>query len=181
MSQMFSELDVISITVGSETRERHLSAIRKTIGQIKPVRRRFRLMAVAVAAVFLIPVLALAAEQSQPGDFLYPLRQVIPWTSELDEPGQQPTPDSVPGVEEFGTDDRSVSPPSSVGTDRSDVIERDATPDRVEEDPIVDRPVEDEPSEPSGRGKDDEAPTRDQPDSTVAPHADGATKGRRQP
>lgn len=79
MSGMFPELDDLRITVDPSTRERHLSAIGSALrsAQRPRRRRRYRLMAVAAAIVLLLPVIALAAERTGPGDLLYPVRQLF--------------------------------------------------------------------------------------------------------
>ena len=78
MSVLFPELDTARMTVDHSTRERHMSAITVALREHrKPRVRRLRLLALAAALILLLPVLALAAENSVPGDFLYPIKRVV--------------------------------------------------------------------------------------------------------
>lgn len=71
----FPELDRVRVTVNAEVRERHLAAISNAIEvERRPRFRRFRLLAVAAVLVVTLPVLAFAAEESVPGDLLYPVK-----------------------------------------------------------------------------------------------------------
>lgn len=136
MSRMFPELEAVRVVVEPGVRERHIRAISDSIASLpNPPRRRFRLLAVAVAVVLTLPVLALAAENSQPGDFLYPVREVLPWS--------QPT-DRLPVTDEVG---RSEDPTIS------DVVpEREV--DRPE-DGTVDEPTTTSPARDDGRDQGD--------------------------
>lgn len=75
MSDMFPQLDQLKVEVGSDVKDRHLAAIGAELRK-QPTGRRFggRAFAVAVALVLLLPVIAVAAENSVPGDFFYPLK-----------------------------------------------------------------------------------------------------------
>ncbi|MGI9610527.1 MAG: hypothetical protein ACR2NL_09580 [Acidimicrobiia bacterium] len=77
MSQSFPELQVLRISVDPATRERHLDAIHSQLRKAARPRRRRRLLSLALAVVLLVPVVALAAEQSLPGDFLYPVKKAV--------------------------------------------------------------------------------------------------------
>lgn len=77
MSKEFPELDVAKIQVDETTRSRHMAAIESAIRETRPKVRRFRLLAVAFAWVLLVPVMALASERAVPGDFLYPIKQIL--------------------------------------------------------------------------------------------------------
>ena len=74
----FHELDQIRLVATPEVRERHLAAVSRALST-RPQRSlgRPRLMAVVLAIVLLLPVVALAAEDAVPGDFLYPLKRVV--------------------------------------------------------------------------------------------------------
>lgn len=78
MSSQFPELDGVRLTVPDEVRERHLTVITSALRGSRPRRpRRFRMLALAAALVLALPVIALAAEDSVPGDFLYPVKRVF--------------------------------------------------------------------------------------------------------
>ena len=78
MSRQFRELERIRVSVAEEVRERHLTAISDELRSARtPRMRRFRLLAVAVAMVLVLPVLALAAEDAVPGDALYPIKRMF--------------------------------------------------------------------------------------------------------
>ncbi|MGD2101188.1 MAG: hypothetical protein PVG83_03060 [Acidimicrobiia bacterium] len=84
MSAAFPELDVVRVEVSAVTRDRHLSAIEAELAsKRRPRGRRFRLMVVATAILLLLPVIALAAERTGPGDLLYPVRQVLERVSDV--------------------------------------------------------------------------------------------------
>jgi hypothetical protein len=66
------------IRVDAATRARHLEAVEQALAHQRKRRTRpGRALAVAVALVLLLPVVAFAAERSQPGDLFYPVRQVL--------------------------------------------------------------------------------------------------------
>ena len=77
MSKEFPELEVAKIEVDETTRSRHMTAISAAVREATAPRRRFRLLAFALAWVLLVPVMALASDRAVPGDFLYPLKQVF--------------------------------------------------------------------------------------------------------
>ena len=78
MTARFPELEQLRLTTTPEVRDRHLEAVSSTLSQrARGSRGRGRLLAVAVAAVLLLPVAALAAEDTVPGDILYPLKRAI--------------------------------------------------------------------------------------------------------
>ena len=78
MSDEFPELDKAKVTVDAETRGRHLASIESELTQLRTPRlARRRLLAVALATVLLFPVAAFAAENSVPGDLLYPLKRAV--------------------------------------------------------------------------------------------------------
>ena len=175
---MFPELDVIEITVDPQTRQRHLNAISESLRNVKPGRGRYRLMAFAVAAVFMIPVLALAAEKSQPGDFLYPLRQVIPWSEERAVPVEHPT-DPVSDQTRSGSDTH-VDQPATVGTDRGEDLESPDLSGQPLPDRAVDRPGKEEPSDDIRDDDPKERPAQDETVSTL-PSNDRQPDERRRP
>lgn len=72
-----SKLYQTRISVDDRTRRRHLDAIEAAISDRVRYRRPGRALAVAVALVLAIPVMAVAADQAEPGDFLYPVRQLF--------------------------------------------------------------------------------------------------------
>lgn len=76
MSREFPELDRARIVVDPTTRERHLAAVRAALDERQrgPVRRR--LLAVALVVVLAVPVMALAAADTMPGDLLYPIKRM---------------------------------------------------------------------------------------------------------
>lgn len=66
------------VTVGEDVRHRHLTAIGDAVRSAKaPRHRRFRPLVVAAALVLAVPVLALASENSVPGDLLYPIKRML--------------------------------------------------------------------------------------------------------
>lgn len=78
MSREFHELDGIRVDVAPEVRERQLGTITRALRVARaPRRRRFRLLALATAIVLALPVIALGAEDSVPGDLLYPVKRII--------------------------------------------------------------------------------------------------------
>jgi hypothetical protein len=77
MSREFPELDVFKVSVDEQTRDQHLSVISNAIHKPQRTRGRHRLLAVAIAAVLLVPVMAFAAERSLPGDFLYQFKRSV--------------------------------------------------------------------------------------------------------
>ncbi len=78
MSKRFPELDRIRVTVDDAVRERHLAVIGDAVrSALAPRRRRYRLLVVAAALVLAVPVMALASENSVPGDLLYPIKRML--------------------------------------------------------------------------------------------------------
>lgn len=78
MSQVFPQLESVRVTMDAAAKDRHLDAVRAAIREQRAPRlRRLRLMAVALALVLMVPVLALAAERSVPGDLLYPVKRLV--------------------------------------------------------------------------------------------------------
>lgn len=78
MTVRFPELEQVRLATTSEVRDRHLEAVSSALSErARGSRGRGRLLAVAVAAVLLLPVAALAAEDTVPGDILYPLKRAI--------------------------------------------------------------------------------------------------------
>ena len=77
MTEKFPELEQVRITVDAATRERHMAAIAKAVSVSPRSRRPMRLLAVAATLVFLLPLVALAAERAVPGDLLYPIKQLF--------------------------------------------------------------------------------------------------------
>ena len=79
MTIRFPELDQVRVTVDSDTRDRHLAAVTSALQSraTTPKRGRGRFLAVALAVVLLLPVIALAAEDSVPGDLLYPFKRAV--------------------------------------------------------------------------------------------------------
>lgn len=123
----FPELEQVRITVDGSTKAQHLAAIDAELIAVKiPPRRRFRLFAVAVTTLLLLPVIALAAERAQPGDLFYPVRQLVQG------------PDPIAEV-----DDRYFAPDPDVV---NEVPEDRAGPSQDATDPVADR-VAPEPSE----------------------------------
>jgi hypothetical protein len=82
MNARFPELDDLRVTVDEAVRERHWAAISDAIAEAPtepnrvPLRRRLTLWAAAVFTVGL-PVAAVAAEHSVPGDLLYPVKLAV--------------------------------------------------------------------------------------------------------
>ena len=83
MSEKFPELYGVRLEMRAEARARHIRAIQDELRAAQPVRRRWRLMVVAVAIVLTLPVLALASQRAEPGDILYPVREVVDWVTDL--------------------------------------------------------------------------------------------------
>ncbi len=83
MTSEFGLLQRSRVTVDASVRAAHLGSIREELRRAHRPTRRFRLLAVAVAVVFAVPVIALAADRSQPGDFLFPVRQVVDRVTDL--------------------------------------------------------------------------------------------------
>lgn len=77
MSDVFPELDRARVVVDETTRSRHLTAIQGALARrSRRPHRGMRSLALGLALVVAVPVLALAAEDTVPGDFLYPLKRV---------------------------------------------------------------------------------------------------------
>lgn len=125
MSAVFPELDAVRVEVSAATRERHLSAIETALASTRPRRgRRFRLMAIATAILMLLPVIALAAERTGPGDLLYPVRQVFERVADVI--GAQP-PDGSPSVSPGGASTIPLET-STTTTDRVTSTVREVAP-----------------------------------------------------
>ena len=78
MSNRFPELDQARIVVEEVTRTRHLAAVGAALrARAAASRGRGRVLALALVLVLLVPVMALAAENTVPGDFLYPLKLAV--------------------------------------------------------------------------------------------------------
>lgn len=78
MSREFPELEQIRLVVDDSVRERHLGVIAAEVRARRVPRfKRFRLLAVATALLLLLPVIALAADDSVPGDALYPVKRLF--------------------------------------------------------------------------------------------------------
>ena len=78
MNLAFPELDQIRVTVDETTRTRHLAAVDAALSERpRAFWGRGRILALAVVLVLLLPVMALAAENSVPGDFLYPVKRAV--------------------------------------------------------------------------------------------------------
>ncbi len=78
MSDPIALLREVRLAVTPEIRERHLTAVASEIDKRhRPWGFRRRLLVIALATVLALPVMALAAEDSVPGDFLYPLKRVV--------------------------------------------------------------------------------------------------------
>lgn len=91
-----SRLAQARIVVDDDTRRGHLAAIDNAIVETTRRRRRGRALAVGLAVVLLVPVVALAAERSVPGDLLYPVRQLIHQTLDRSQPKDQASPAQEP-------------------------------------------------------------------------------------
>lgn len=77
MSSRFPELAQARIVVSPVTRERHLFVIGAALSDRTRSNGHGRVLALALVLVLLVPVIALAAENSVPGDFLYPVKLVV--------------------------------------------------------------------------------------------------------
>lgn len=78
MSSRFPELDQARIVVSPVTRERHLSVVGAALSErTQRSSGRGRALSLALALVLLVPVMALAAENAVPGDFLYPVKIAV--------------------------------------------------------------------------------------------------------
>lgn len=78
MSPAFVELEQIRLVVDDAVRETHLAGISRALRKArKPGLRRVRLLAVTAALVLLLPVVALAARNTVPGDVLYPVKLML--------------------------------------------------------------------------------------------------------
>lgn len=129
MSQMFPQLDAAVVRVTSDVRDRHLRTVSQALADLRPRRSRFRLLAVAVAVLFVLPVLALAARNADPGDFLYPVRQILPWSDRAPIDGdlvdEGPT---ITDIRPDGVTPDDVAPSAVDRTDgATDVPSRDRT------------------------------------------------------
>ena len=179
MSLAFPELDQIRQTVDETTRTRHLAAVSVALRERhQGFWGRGRALALALVLVLLLPVMALAAEDSVPGDFLYPLKRAVEPVVQVfdsDVPAERRVREVEVLFERDAPDDvivRHVDVARSTVTDRhqslSDRIdrvvhqldvrrgdrERDANPDAVAPDkpgdsPQVDRPADQVPVVPA--------------------------------
>jgi len=70
-----NRLEVFQIEVASEVRQRHLREISAKIAAAP--RRRHGFVLVLVAAVLLLPLAAVGAEDTLPGEVLYPLKRIL--------------------------------------------------------------------------------------------------------
>ena len=77
MTYEFPELDQVRVVVDRRTRDRHIAAMQSAFAERRPRNRGRRLLVVAIAVMLLLPVLSLAARQSVPGDFLYPVKLAL--------------------------------------------------------------------------------------------------------
>jgi hypothetical protein len=78
MSNRFPELEQIRITVDETTRDKHLVAVGTALrAREHGSRGRGRVLALALVLALLVPVMALAAESTVPGDFLYPIKRAV--------------------------------------------------------------------------------------------------------
>ena len=78
MSVQFPELDQARVVVDELTRERHLDAVSASLAaRGQTAKGHGRVLALALVLVLLVPVVALAAENAVPGDFLYPVKLVV--------------------------------------------------------------------------------------------------------
>jgi len=78
MSDQFPELDQARVVVDEVTRESHLVAVSAALrARGQGSRGRGRVLVVALVLVLLVPVIALAAENTVPGDFLYPIKRAV--------------------------------------------------------------------------------------------------------
>jgi len=78
MSIRFPELDQARVVVDETTRERHLVAVSAALAQRgRTTKGHGRVLALALVLVLLVPVMALAAENSVPGDLLYPVKRAV--------------------------------------------------------------------------------------------------------
>lgn len=170
MSREFPQLDALKVEVRPDARDRHLKAIASAVAEAKPRRPRYRLLAVAIAVVFLLPVIALAADNAQPGDLLYPIREAMGWVeqapvdspSDLSDAGfaEQRVPTvpldgagSIPDVEpssRANASDDTTQTRVPEESDRVGVEARDRQEESTSEEP-TDRPTEDA-SPPHRRG-----------------------------
>ncbi len=127
-----SRLRQARIVIDDDTRRAHLAAIDDAIVEsTRQPRRHGRALAVALAAVLLVPVVALAAERSEPGDFLYPVRQLIHQTLDRSQPPAEPT------VEESALGEAGGEGPSRPVQDRAPLTQ-------TREHPAEDQPVAEE-------------------------------------
>ena len=77
MSNEFPELDPIRLSVDEETRRRHLASIEAALRRRERVARRRRALVLAAAALLAVPAMALASDDSVPGDLLYPVKRAV--------------------------------------------------------------------------------------------------------
>lgn len=127
-----SRLRRARIVIDDDTRQAHLAAIDAAIIEsTRQPRRHGRALAVALAVVLLVPVVALAAERSEPGDLLYPVRQLIHQTLDRSQPPDEPT------IEESTFGEEGEEGPSRQFQDRTPL-----TPTR--EQPAEEQPAEEE-------------------------------------
>lgn len=97
------QLNGARIEVDTSTRQHHLGVIGAALEVERSRRSRpGRALAVAIALLLLLPVVAFAAERSEPGDALYPVRQAM-------ERANIRIPDLNPRIGTHQVDDRSGS------------------------------------------------------------------------
>lgn len=109
MSQQFPELERVRVEMPDEVRDRHLASISRALHGKRTGRTRFRLLAIAAVLVLLLPVIALAAERTGPGDLLYPIRELV----------ERVLPSGAPTTSGEPADSEDLLPP--VHRDRSSV------------------------------------------------------------
>ena len=128
MPRQFPELDRLRVEISPATRLAHLDAIRAELRTATPTRRRWKLMVVAVAILLTLPVLALAAQRAEPGDFLYPVREVVDWVT--DSPPRDSS--AATGVHPYGVDEQRGETDVRDGDANTDLVppaDRDASHD----------------------------------------------------
>ncbi len=78
MSNRFPELDEARVIVDGVTREKHLGVVSAALAaRGQGSWGRGRVLALGLVLVLLVPVVALAAENTVPGDLLYPIKRAL--------------------------------------------------------------------------------------------------------